>query len=120
MKYKAYIDTYSMFWESTLGFKIKPTKQFYARQGKTYKELTEHFTEGQIKLLIALHFDWKGVDDNDEKQLEWNKKCAFPPEWIIKKCSEYEMYLRKVVDFDDEEKVGEFYNKWIRNLQSNS
>lgn len=116
-KYQPLINTYRDFWKYTYGFEPKGTAQFFGRQGKAYKELTQHYSENQIKLLIATHFNWLGVDDSDPKQLEWNKKCAFPPEWIVKKCNEYEVNLRNTVDFDNPDEVDKYLEKWLRNIK---
>lgn len=110
------VKAYSTFWQFIFGFAPKFTSADYARHTKTYKKLLEVYNIPQIKLLIAMHFDWRGIDDKDEGANRWLRDNGFPTELISKNANAYVACLSKSVDFENEQACEDYYARWIKNL----
>jgi hypothetical protein len=113
---KRLVKVYSMIWEDMYGF--APTLSNWGQLGKQFKPLLTKYTEYQIASMIALHFEWKGADGNDDfthKRL--SNKC-FPLEWVPKAVNEYQAYLINSLGlaFDQPEKVKAYVVKIIKPL----
>lgn len=105
------IKFYSVIFARHYGFQPKILN--WGAVGKLYKNLLQYYTENQIALLIALHFEWRGADGTDSFTHQRLQNACFPLEWLPRNANAYEAYIRNVlnIDLDNpksiEQKVGQ-------------
>lgn len=107
---------YTALFKRLYGF--APTLNF-PRTGAVIKRLLKDFTEDQCNLLICVHFNWKGVDGNDEFGYKRLKDRAFPLEWISFNVNPYQAFIRNGlgINFDDEKAVREAVAEYIKEVR---
>lgn len=91
---------YGSLFQSKYGF--YPTTATIGSRLKTIKELLKSFTELQLALLFIVFFNWKGMNDSNEKEQAYlqSKTHALP---IFKfNNSQYEAYVRNVAGYSKE------------------
>lgn len=102
---KSYIDRLAKLY-GTL-FKIKmgfSPKIEFGRDGKILSSLKKEYSELQIASMMVLYFDWRGMEDNDDRGYQWLLDNAFPITIMKSKINSLEAYMRNVADvnFDDD------------------
>lgn len=98
---------YCFFFEKLYGVKYNPN---WARMTQEIRPLLDQYHELQIAALLAVFFNWYGMDGQDDftrKRLE--EKC-FPMSWFIKDLNIYSVYLQKKmnIDINNMEELREF------------
>lgn len=98
-------------------FGFTPTVN-YPKSGSVIKRMLKDFTEWQCYLFVCIHFEWRGMDGNDEFTHKRLKDRAFPLEWISFNVNSYQAYARNVLglDFDDEIKLKEYINNYTKSI----
>lgn len=102
---KSYIDRltklYGTLFKLKMGFSPKIE---FGRDGKILSSLKKEYSELQLASMMLLYFDWRGMEDNDDRGYQWLLDNAFPITIMKSKINSLEAYMRNVadVDFDDD------------------
>jgi len=109
---KRIINFYSKIFLSKYGF--NPVIS-YPRIGKLFKPILEQFSEQQIALMIMIHFDWRGVDGNDDFTHRRLTDACHPMDWIPRNINQYQAFIRNVlnINFDDDVEITEIIKEYL-------
>lgn len=90
----------------------------YMLSGVLIKRWLKDFNEWQLDTLILIHFNWHGMDSNDEWVYKRLKDNAFPLGWMNNNLNSYQAYARNVLglDFDNEKALQEYVSKHIKTI----
>lgn len=88
----------------------------YGRDGATIKRLLEVLSPIQLKLFIVIHFNWRGMDNNDQQVFKRLRDNAFPLTWILTNLNAYQAYIVNVLGIDlyNEVEVEEYYTDFLK------
>lgn len=90
----------------------------FMMSGVIIKRLLKDFNEWQIQMFILVHFNWKGMEGNDEFVYKRLKDNAFPFNWITNNINAYQAYIRNVLglDFSDEKVLQDYLHAYIKSI----
>ena len=113
---KDYFLLYRQLYKHRIGIALTVTNW-----GKAYallKRLRNSFTHEQTKALIFTHFEWRGLNGDDNFQLTKLVNAGFPLEWLVNSAPQYATYLQKEVAeaWADEALLETIVDKWARQL----
>lgn len=98
---------YGTLFNRLYGFKPKPSS--YPQTGSVFKGLLKDYSEIQIACLLIVFFNWKGMNDKDEKENEWLVKNTHSPFQLKAGLNKYEAYVRNIAgwseEFENDEKL---------------
>lgn len=113
------ISIYGTLFKDKYGFNIRGNS--YPVLGKVFKDLLKDYTEIQIAWLLCIFFDWRGVDGNNDREVQWLTDNAHSIILFKSGMNKniYELYVRNFLGqddvFDDDEKllvvVGDYISK---------
>ena len=98
-------------------FGFSPTINF-PMSGAVIKKWLKDLNEWQINTLIIIHFNWRGMDGNDEYIYKRLRDNAFPLTWISNNINAYQAYIRNVIglDFDNEEVLKKYVSDYLKTI----
>lgn len=86
--------------------------------GAIIKRMLKDFNEWQIQMFICVHFNWRGMDGQDEFTFKRLQNKAFPLEYIPSNINSYQAYIRNVLglDFDNDKILQEYLHTYIKSI----
>lgn len=110
---------YGTLFNHVYGFNSKSN---FGLNGKLLKDLLLTYSEVQIAFLLIVYLNWKGMDDNNQKEKQWLIDNAHPLTIFKSKINVYEAYTRNVAgwktEFDDDSKLLAIVGKHINGLST--
>lgn len=97
------VEIYHLAWNYK--FKFQCLEQAKGRTAKILKNLKEDYTEYEIASMIFLHFEWKGLNNDNEfmnKKLEDN---CFPMSWLAMSVNSYQTFLKEKMGIKDSKQL---------------
>ena len=106
---------YSAVFNKLFGF--NPSLR-YPITGSMLKKLLVDFTQWQIQVMILIHFNWRGMEGNDEWAFKKLRDRSFPLEWLHFSVNSYQAYARNVLglNFDDDKSLQEYVHNYVKSI----
>ncbi len=110
------VNLYSELWYKKYG--IKPRVN-YAITGKLFKSIVEEYGEVAVGLSVILHFEWRGMNDDNTFLYKILEDNSFPITWIPKRIPEYLSFFKNYVklDINNEDELLDIFNSKVKSLK---
>ena len=104
---------YSLLWWEAFSTLYKPD---YGAFTKAMQPLLESYNEWQVAALLCMHFDWFGLNGDDEFANKSLTDKGFPIYWVATKQNEYMTYLTNVLEvkWEDRDSVRDYVKQNIK------
>ena len=101
-------------------YEIALPSALYGRSGKVIKELLVSYTEIQLSYLLIVFFSWKGMNDNNDKELNFLSSSGFNLSLFKSKVDQFEIYVKNIcgykTEFDNSDALLDLVVKHFLNL----
>lgn len=111
-----YADLYKSLYEVKYG--SRPLVFSFPKFGSVCKKLSANFTKSQIKLIIFQHFEWRGLDGNEDREYYRLYNNCFPFLWIMSNLNKYVLALEYLYrdTWSDEDRLSVIVENLEKNL----
>lgn len=109
---------YGLLFKHLYGFAPKAD---YASQGKVFKDLLESYTEIQIACLLIVYFNWRGMNDDDQREKDWLISKAHPIFLFRANVSKYQAHVlnvKGISEFDNDDELLKNVRKSLADLST--
>lgn len=115
---KALLDLYGRLYMRRVG--VLPTITNYPKSLAMLKKLSSNFTPEQTRAILFCHFEWRGVNGDDDFQLKKLEGAGFPLNLLLYNAGSYATYMRKEWgdEWDNEEVLKKRIDKWLIELSN--
>lgn len=93
---------YELLWENTYG--VPHTLFLGGKNGTIFKSLLGKESELMVVLIMIVHFEWRGMNGNDERIYKRMKDAAFPLPWMANNSETYKTFIVGNMKLDTQEK----------------
>ena len=101
-------------------YEIALPSALYGRSGKVIKELLVSYTEIQLSYLLIVFFSWRGMNDNNDKDLNFLSSSGFNLSLFKSKVDQFEIYVKNIcgykTEFDNSDALLDLVVKHFLNL----
>lgn len=114
--YAKMVKTWEMMFEYRFGVKPRSIMPSSA-ESAAVKRLLETYSEQFAALIIVVHFEWKGINGNDQNIQRRIENAGYPMTWIPRNAPLYFAFIREKMGVKTNDEAVDKFAEVLTNLQ---